>query len=205
LDSNQPELEILNITKNSSGYYFCKANNSYGTIQSQLAKLDVVLTDLPQHFIEMSIMIVENENTSINESSSNNSNAPFINALAESIRATDLQNITVQVFGESLNRTLNITVQSIYPDNTTNITSSQQYLQLSSKSRQDLSNSAAQLVLMVYTNNSQIHLENDMVLTVDNTSLTYKATLNQCNPGFELDDNGIVCGKFEFVYITEFE
>ena len=46
LDSIEPELELDNITKSSSGYYYCQVNNTYGTIRSKPASLNVLKTSL---------------------------------------------------------------------------------------------------------------------------------------------------------------
>ena len=65
---------------------------------------------------------------------------------------------------------------------------------LSVKSRQNLASSATKLVNIVFLNQSKIFIQ-DTIIFVDNTSLTYKPTLDKCRPGYQISKNGIFCGK----------
>ena len=47
-----------NATIERSGYYLCKANNSYGTILSRKAKFDLLETKLPVQTLSLSIDIL---------------------------------------------------------------------------------------------------------------------------------------------------
>ena len=202
LPSVGPELEIQSITKNSSGYYFCKAKNIYGEIESDVARLDVVLTELPRHYIEMSINLLTDNSTingNTNLTSSNisiNSRSPFFAKLAEQLRTNDQQKVTWNVWETSSKKVLFFIIESLYSMNVTSATSPRQLIEISSKSRRDLANSASALVNLIYSKNHSNILQGDgVVIIAENANLTYKATLNKCKPGFEIHENGIVCGK----------
>ena len=200
LQNDDPEFVIDNVTKADRGYYFCKANNSYGVVKSRPAKLDVLISELPKQFIEMSVDIVDKETLLILNTTTDNFTS-FYEEMAGILHVSDLQNVTFSVITQKGNREkLYFRIESIFPENITGAVSTKDLLKLSTESRQNLANSAAKLINMVYTNQSRIYLNNDdVILTVDNTSVSYKATLDQCKSGYQLHQNGIVCGKKLFI------
>ena len=200
LQNDDPEFVIDNVTKADRGYYFCKANNSYGVVKSRPAKLDVLISELPKQFIEMSVDIVNKETLLSLKTTTDNFTSVY-EKMAGILQVSDLQNVTFSVITQKGNREkLFFRIESIFP-NITGAVSTKDLLKLSTESRQNLANSAAKLINMVYTNQSRIYLNNDdVILTVDNTSVSYKATLDQCKSGYQLHQNGIVCGKKLFIF-----
>ena len=144
----------------------------------------------------MSVDIVDKE-TLLSLKTTTDNFTSFYEEMAGMLRVSDLQNVTFLVISQKENREiLFFRIESIFPENITGAVSIKDLLELSTESRQNLANSAAKLINMVYTNQSRIYLNNDnMILTVDNTSVSYKATLDQCKAGYQLHRNGIVCGK----------
>ena len=197
LASNQPEITLENITSEDRGFYFCRANNSYGPARSRSAKLDVVASELPKQFIEISVLIQNKEYMTDVNGTNVNSTRHIYEELIEKLRVSPFQNITYSVVAETQSsERLYLKVESILSArNETELASMKELLRVATKSRQNLANSAANLVNLVFSNQSKIFLSGDVVLTVDNTSVTYKATLDQCKPGYQLHKNGIICGK----------
>ena len=115
--------------------------------------------------------------------------------LAERLRTSTNQNISYLQTKNGDLVTLHFTIKSIIHTNVSHeVRSSRNFLEISTQSRQDLANSASSLVNMIFLNQSKIFVQ-DFVLFVDNTSLTYKATLDKCQPGYQINKNGIFCGK----------
>ena len=201
LQTDDPVLIIDNVTKVDSGFYFCRAKNSYGVAKSRLSKLDVLVSELPKQFIEMSVVIVDKENL-VNTNSTINSTGIY-EEIAGLLRVSDLQNVTFSVVpSEQSTETLHFRIESLFLINATDAVSMKDLLKISTQSRQNLANSAAKLVNMVLSNQSKIFLNAyDVILTVDNTSVSYKATLDQCKPGYQMRQNGIVCGKKFFIFL----
>ena len=103
LQNDDPEFVIDNVTKAHEGYYFCKPNNSYGIAKSRPAKLDVLISELPKQFIEMSIDIVDKE-TFFNLNTTTDNFTSFYEEMAGMLRVSDLQNATFSVISQKGNR-----------------------------------------------------------------------------------------------------
>ena len=213
----ESELILNNINASNGGYYYCKANNSHGTATSRFATLDVLGIELPKQFIEMSIDIVsihinttEGVNTSyklsdssLDDRTTNKDQSPdernyLYKGFAEQLRNSIHQNISFFTTNEKEKNvtTLHFIITSIFNVSLhENEVSRKDLLKISKQSRQDLANSASKLVNLIFLNQSTIYVQ-DSIIVVDNTSLTYKATLDECQPGYQLDKNGIFCGKF---------
>ena len=211
----ESEIILKNINASHAGFYYCKANNIHGAITSRFARLNVLKVEFPELFIEMSIDIlkIEQNLSSLADASDNQtykSNHDFNNStvsnltntyiklydeLAERLRTSTNQNISYLQTKNGDLVTLHFTIKSIIHTNVSHeMRSSRDFLEVSTQSRQDLANSAASLVNMIFLNKSKIFVQ-DFVLFVDNTSLTYKATLDKCQPDYKINKNGIFCGK----------
>ena len=219
----ESELILNNINASNGGYYYCKANNSHGTVTSRFATLDVLRIEFPKQFIEMSIDIVSihinktegfNKNDKLSELK-NSFNSSRDDETTTKHRAKDNRNYLYKGFAEQLRNsiyqnisffttnkkeqnvtTLHFTILSIFNLSLhENAVPRKILLRISKQSRQDLANSASKLVNLIFLNKSTIYVQ-DSIIVVDNTSLTYKATLDECQSGYQLDKNGIFCGKF---------
>ena len=205
LPSKDPELILENITPTDSGFYFCRANNSHGAVKSRLAKLNVLASELPKQFIEMSVLVLINspDNTG-NTANNTNFNATQVYAeIIEKLRFSRLQNISYSVENQTLkSQEFHVKIESIFSaDNITKLASMKEILKVALESRQNLANSAALFIDLMFFNHSEIYMSEYDFLLVDNTSLSYKANLSQCSPGYQIHKNGIVCGRNQIFFI----
>lgn len=188
LPNNSSTLYVENLSVQRSGYYYCKANNTYGESISQKARLDVLKTIFARQILSMSIEITKAsiENAPI---SLKHIKMQHINPLMEKLRMSERQNIDAKLEHGNENLKVLFTIQSIMDMKNHSFS---KLLQMSSESRQNLANSAASLVILMLKNQSEVSLDKT-TFKLDNNSLTYNLKLNICLPGYELHKNGFLC------------
>ena len=181
-----PLLVFEKPTISNAGFYYCKAYNRYGNIQSKVARFDVVTTVITKSEFKVSFEALKA--TGIKDTSFSKLSARMMKETADV-----MSNMQVNVHQVQDNTKITMTV-TVNPKVDSQLTT-KGMLTKASKSRQDIANAAAVLLNTLLLGRSKLTLDDGRIIDVDNDTITFDLKVNICAAGYKLHKNGFMCGR----------
>jgi len=211
---NSTTLHYKNITEDQSGFYFCRAINKYGQVQSRKARVWVLHMTPGEPRVSVQVNVIrqcKNQQQSCplgNNIETAKEKALFDEKLTSSLNTPQRQitDTKYQPSGDSGNAAVvSFTYKTNKPTKRNNSDSVYDpFLELFARKRRDLSQSLQELYYSMM-NNSFSAATDDVTLTGDANSMTAKFLPPGCPLGQEPHSNGYMCGKNYNIYVFSTE
>ena len=185
---DQSIITINDTDVKQSGFYYCKAVNQHGSIQSRKGRLDILQSKLASQRASLTFEVIAENISSVSDKS--------FTHLKGKMKINDIQNISVHFkFKSDFRGVLKISVFAESEVHVENV-SKEDMLNVASNTRQQLAKSVGRMLGDIVKNDSTIVTQNGKVLKVDNETYHSEFKGNICSNGFVPKEDGFTCGRF---------
>ena len=199
-----PELSFNMTNQRNSGMYHCQAKNDYGIIKSKEARFDILQKELPKQYVKMSVDLVVVKNETIVENV-DKSFDEFPADFTAIFNFPQSQNITFSTtYYKYTRKLITLHFSTISKELSIGNKTMLDSMEVFKQNMKNLEISARKFLDWINLDHSVIKLRNSLAYKVDKRTATYVPSMNECQPGFQMHKNGIVCGKSFFFEIWEF-
>ena len=188
LPFNESILTIEDPRETASGYYFCRASNDHGSVQSRKARLDLLNSELASQVILFGFDITSKDISKIN-----------ISAFEIVLNRTSMnQNISAAfTLKDSETGSVVFKMEQIHPE--FKHQSERAMLTIAKESRKNLATAMTVVMGNIVKNNFSMSTLEGEVVKIDKDTFVSSFAGNICRPGLTPSEDGFTCGKHAFI------